>query len=331
MMEAGDQQTPGMVSKSPQFDFKWLDGWPVSEHKTQIETALWSPDLDLSPEERGQLWIRLSRADAMQSKAPQLYYKLITFESPASKEIAADIKRSFPNAEISEGINNPEKLVQLQNVLSAYSVFDNKVPYCQGFNFLVAMLLMYMDQENAFWVLASMMSFYGIGDLYRNDRPTLSQYLDVFHRLLGIHNKDAADYLDKLDFTPHLYVTEWFTTLFVYRLPQKACLRIWDLFFLHGQEVLFRIGLSLLSSPPLMCASFFTTPMEKMMTFMRNALLQTDINTVLETAYLISLPRAVCRWLSHDGIFLENNKLFIPTKVDEVQEIEEFHKNCVIS
>ena len=46
----------------------------------------------------------------------------------------------------------------LRRVLVAYSVHEPVVGYCQGMNYLAAMLLLCMRQceEEAFWVLASL-------------------------------------------------------------------------------------------------------------------------------------------------------------------------------
>lgn len=41
---------------------------------------------------------------------------------------------------------------QLSNVLKAFSVYNTQVGYCQGMGFVVALLLMHLDEEDAFWV-----------------------------------------------------------------------------------------------------------------------------------------------------------------------------------
>jgi hypothetical protein len=39
------------------------------------------------------------------------------------------------------------RLASLYNVLHAYSVLDKLVSYCQGMNYMVAVLLMFMEEE----------------------------------------------------------------------------------------------------------------------------------------------------------------------------------------
>jgi hypothetical protein len=41
----------------------------------------------------------------------------------------------------------------LRRVLRAYSVYDMEIGYCQGMNFIVGMFLMFLTEEEAFWLL----------------------------------------------------------------------------------------------------------------------------------------------------------------------------------
>ena len=58
-------------------------------------------------------------------------------------------------------IDHPEFIIpadsgknRLYNVLNAYANFDEEVGYCQGMNFITAMLLFnIIDEEDVFWCL----------------------------------------------------------------------------------------------------------------------------------------------------------------------------------
>jgi len=53
--------------------------------------------------------------------------------------------------------SNDSKLVDgqtmLRRVLRVYSIYDRDVGYCQGMSFITAMFLMYMSEEDTFWML----------------------------------------------------------------------------------------------------------------------------------------------------------------------------------
>lgn len=50
------------------------------------------------------------------------------------------------------------KQQELFNVLGAYSVYNSEIGYCQGMSQIAALLLMYLDEEDAFWALATLVS-----------------------------------------------------------------------------------------------------------------------------------------------------------------------------
>ncbi len=65
----------------------------------------------------------------------------------------------------------------LFNVLKAYSNWDPHLGYCQGMNFIVGFLLMYVDQEDAFWMLLTIMQHFKMVGLYQRG-PLLHYYLN---------------------------------------------------------------------------------------------------------------------------------------------------------
>ena len=46
--------------------------------------------------------------------------------------------------------------------------------------------------------------------------------------------------------TPTIYATQWFMTIFSNNIPIKLTLRIWDVFFIEGQKIIYRVALAIL-------------------------------------------------------------------------------------
>ena len=64
--------------------------------------------------------------------------------------------------------------MSLLRVLRAYAVHDPEVNYCQGMNFLAALLLIWMPSEaDAFGGLVVLMEERGLRDLYKKNMTTL--------------------------------------------------------------------------------------------------------------------------------------------------------------
>ena len=83
-----------------------------------------------------------------------------TAHAPEEETISRDIDRTFPRHSLfaKPGGKGQRKLF---NVLRAYSLYDPEdqggVSYCQGMGFITAMLLSYTGEEDAFWILVSLM------------------------------------------------------------------------------------------------------------------------------------------------------------------------------
>lgn len=61
------------------------------------------------------------------------------------------------------------KQQMLFNVLTAYAMYNSEVGYCQGMSGLAGVLLMYMDEEDAFWSVHILLSDpkYAMHGLYK--------------------------------------------------------------------------------------------------------------------------------------------------------------------
>lgn len=79
------------------------------------------------------------------------------YETSASElDIIRDISRTFPSHVFFQQRHGPGQR-SLYNVLKAYSVFDRDVGYVQGMGFLAGLLLLYMSEEDAFWLLVALL------------------------------------------------------------------------------------------------------------------------------------------------------------------------------
>jgi len=66
---------------------------------------------------------------------------------------ALSIATDDVSIETSNGPRLPNGQALLRRVLRSYSLYDKDLGYCQGMNFVTAMFLMYMSEEDAFWML----------------------------------------------------------------------------------------------------------------------------------------------------------------------------------
>lgn len=107
----------------------------------------------IPPVLRPKVWFSLSGAAKKKSTVPDSYYNdlIIAVEgkvTPATKQIDHDLPRTFPGH---PWLDTPEGHASLRRVLVGYSFRDSDVGYCQGLNYVAALLLLVMKtEEDAF-------------------------------------------------------------------------------------------------------------------------------------------------------------------------------------
>eukprot|EP00873_Tetraselmis_striata_P005860 jgi/Tetstr1/426124/TSEL_016452.t1 len=156
-------------------------------------------------------------------------------------QIEKDLHRTFPGHPVMDSYGR----AALRRILRAYSLRNPCVGYCQGMNFVAGTLLLFMDEEDAFWCLTSiienlMPGYYSLAMM----APQVDQR--VFHRLIAEHFPTLSMHFESLCVDPACVTSHWFLCLFVNALPLETCLRVWDVLFLERDAtVLFRSGLAL--------------------------------------------------------------------------------------
>ena len=124
-------------------------------------------------------------------------------------------------------------------------------------SFIAAMLLMFMSEEEAFWVLVSLAddTKYQMANLWLSGRPDLKLRYYQMDRLVKSNLPKLAAHLEKdyQDYTTRasLYgATYCFITLFTAREHDKfefgLIARIWDIYLNEGLVTIFRMGLGYL-------------------------------------------------------------------------------------
>ncbi|XP_057670519.1 TBC1 domain family member 1 isoform X1 [Diorhabda carinulata] len=172
--------------------------------------------------------------------------------------ILIDLGRTFPNHSYFSSPLGPGQLA-LFNLLKAYSLLDPDVGYCQGLSFVAGVLLLHMEESKAFSLLKHLMFRRGMRTQYLPDMVSLQIKLYQLSRLIHDQLPDIYDHFDYYEVAPTLYAAPWLLTVFASQFPLGFVARVFDLIFLEGPDVIFRVALSLLTihrENLLVCDSF---------------------------------------------------------------------------
>ncbi|KAL8944898.1 MAG: hypothetical protein Q9216_000188 [Gyalolechia sp. 2 TL-2023] len=197
----------------------------------------------IPPPLRGVVWSSI--AGARDQLLENEYDRLSTETSPYESLIDKDIGRSFPNVDMfKDPAGEGQKM--LAKVLRAFSIYDQKIGYCQGLGFVVGPLLMHLADKEAFCVLVRLMEHYDLRSCFLPDLSGLHLRIYQFQNLLKRHLPNLNAHLESLQVEP-LYVSQWFLSFFAVTCPLPMLLRIYDVILTEGaSETLMRVALSLM-------------------------------------------------------------------------------------
>ncbi|KAI4305710.1 hypothetical protein L6164_029061 [Bauhinia variegata] len=202
----------------------------------------------IPPVLRPKVWFSLSGAAKKKSTVPESYYSDLTKAvegkvTAATRQIDHDLPRTFPGH---PWLDTPEGQAALRRVLVNYSFRDSDVGYCQGLNYVAALLLLVMKtEEDAFWMLAVLLENVLVHDCYTDNLSGCHVEQRVFKDLLAKKCPRIAAHLESLEFDVSLVATEWFLCLFSKSLPTETTLRVWDIIFIDGAKVIFNVALAI--------------------------------------------------------------------------------------
>jgi hypothetical protein len=195
---------------------------------------------------RGEIWEQTSGSLFLRLENPTLFADTLAKfegrESLAIDEIEKDLNRSLPEY---PGFQSQEGIGRLRRVLTAYSWINEEVGYCQAMNIVVAALLIYMSEAQAFFVLSTLCDRLLPGYYSTTMYGTLLDQR-VFESLVEKTMPILWDHLVKSDVQLSVVSLPWFLSLYINSMPLVFAFRVLDVFFLEGPKVLFQVGLAIL-------------------------------------------------------------------------------------
>ncbi|XP_036064884.1 small G protein signaling modulator 3 isoform X1 [Onychomys torridus] len=198
---------------------------------------------------RPQLWMRLSGALQKKNNSELSYREIVknssNDETIAAKQIEKDLLRTMPSNACFANVNSIG-VPRLRRVLRALAWLYPEIGYCQGTGMVAACLLLFLEEEDAFWMMCAIIedllpasyfstTLLGVQTDQRVLRHLIVQYLPRLDKLLQEHDIELS-----------LITLHWFLTAFASVVHIRLLLRIWDLFFYEGSLVLFQTTLGML-------------------------------------------------------------------------------------
>ncbi|KAH3798475.1 hypothetical protein DPMN_152074 [Dreissena polymorpha] len=203
---------------------------------------------------RKQMWRHLVRykvSDLIKEKGEHYYRNLCNLlpESPLAacyrKQVSLDLMRTMPS-NIRFSTMGSKGIMDLQDVLLAFCIHNPTIGYCQGMNFIVAMGLLILDPEDAFWLLVAIAESYFSPHYFDHSLIGAQADQQILKDLVRDKLPSLHSHLENIDIELSTVTLNWFLAVFFDAVPFQTLLRVWDCFLLEGPKVLFRFALAIL-------------------------------------------------------------------------------------
>ena len=179
------------------------------------------------------------------------YYKNLleycnSMPCPSGHQIDLDLKRTFPT---NEKCMTDEFLQKLRNILLCYSIRNLTVGYCQGMNFLVARLLLVMeDEEETFWIFVQIIEQILPIINYQELTGVIIE-TTLIETLISYYLPELNNFLKKKDFTISLsnFIHKWIVCLFSQTLQPEMIYTLYDFFFIDGFIIMIKTSIFILT------------------------------------------------------------------------------------
>ncbi|KIY93737.1 TBC1 domain family member 1 [Monoraphidium neglectum] len=164
---------------------------------------------------RVELWKSSLQRRGVGVAAAKSFEHLLEVEvgDEAGADIDKDLARTFPTTRRFAG---SEGQAALRRVLRAYAALDPEVGYCQGMNFVGALLLSYLPEAEAFGALVVLMQDRGLRRYYSTDMALLQAHFWQLGRLMP---PQLCARLEGVGVTPSLYAASWLMTCYSADFP----------------------------------------------------------------------------------------------------------------
>ncbi|XDV45028.1 hypothetical protein PO909_013205 [Leuciscus waleckii] len=239
-----------------------LPNWESMRGLRRVKDLWWQ---GLPPNVRGKVWslaignelnitsdlyeIFLSRAKERWKSFRETGSEMESDVDSADREssldlIKLDISRTFPSLFIFQKGGPYHDL--LHSVLGAYTCYRPDVGYVQGMSFIAAVLILNLEEADAFIAFANLLNKPCQMAFFRVDHELMLKYFAAFEVFFEENLPRLFNHFNSYNLTPDLYLIDWIFTLYTKSLPLDVACRVWDVFCRDGEEFLFRTGLGIL-------------------------------------------------------------------------------------
>jgi len=212
---------------------------------------------------RGEAWMALAKIGEIRAANgdSNTYKNLLKQKIPTEYDelIKKDESRTYPEHIYFQTKQGKRALT---NVCRASAVFRPKAGYCQGMAGMIGILLMYMQEEEAFWIFHKISTDFQWEEFHREGFPGLIRGQAILDNLLATYLPDLWQHMTDQQVISSMYTIKWFLTATTFNLCHcfPLAIRFWDILLCDGQNAIYIFILAIFKvlNPKLLSLPFET-------------------------------------------------------------------------
>lgn len=162
-------------------------------------------------------------------------------------KICKDLKRTvIGNMEFN--LDHKSGKNKLYNILNAYAHYDRETTYCQGMNFIVALLLNHLpNEEDTFYCFVHIMEVHRWKECFDMHTTKLVNLLEFLECVLETGWPQVFQHImNEIEISLVPLFSSIIQTIFIYDSPEPVATHIFDVFLMDGETVIFTLLLKMI-------------------------------------------------------------------------------------
>ena len=209
---------------------------------------------------RGRFWFKFIENKKLIT--PKDFKYNLDFYEKNYKNKAKSIKYILPFSYLGIFKENNPLANDLNQVLNAFIVAESSIPYTENISYLLGVLLINMDRYQAYQCLINIINNKNRIIYYENQEKNNNYILEnietptgeepnivkinlrrvIFKQLIFFNLPELCSHLELLNILPENYFDEWSATMFSKNFNIDIVMKIWDLYIVLGEKIIFNAG-----------------------------------------------------------------------------------------
>lgn len=225
----------------------------------------------------------LTELTADRSAAYKRALEAATQSGADTTEILNDVFRTFPTIQYYTRLYDGQGA--LQRLMLACS--QECKGYCQGMAYIGGHILLYMKEEDAFWLFQVAVKHYGLSGYYDREFLLLKQHMRMLTVIVQKFVPKVGKHLESLRIDAGMFASQWFITLFTHSsLPRQLSQRVWDIFLAEGNKIFFRVTAAILE---LLQAQLVGLAFDDSLSLLQNSVTSLNSDEIIKAALRLKI------------------------------------------